>query len=169
MKMAKKEWTEENGVIRFFVKSDGTTGEAWIPRLKFQKFYVGGYAQSVLRSTDFHPTNGVTTEVAVLKGELFTDDERFTEKIRAEAKRHNLQTPNAEISCLIREKFSNKDIETMGLRWIVAMHEPIDDSDDDPALLSVDCSGRRGSLEAFCGRPVNRWNREDGFAFACLR
>ena len=165
-----RSWREEDGVIYFSVTSDGTTGEDWITRLESKGFRVGDYAKQVLRSPDFKPTNGVTTEVAVLKGMLFEDNDRITKKIRAEAYKRKLSKPNAELACLIREKFTDKEIEAMGLWYIVAMHEPINDSDGDPFLLSAI---RGGWLGACSGRPDGGWDRGFGFAFAvsqaCLR
>ena len=161
-----RSWREEDGVIYFSVTSDGTTGEDWIKRLEGNGFRVGDYAKQVLRSPDFKPTNGVTTEVAVLKGMLFEDNDRITKKIRAEADKRKLSKPNAELACLIREKFTDKEIEAMGLWWIVAMHEPINDSDGDPGLLRADRYGGGRWLSACYGRPGYGWSRDSGFAFA---
>ena len=161
-----RRWREQDGVIYFSVTSDGTTGPQWIERLENKGFRVGDYAKSVLRSDDFKPTSGVTTEIAVLKGKLFEDNDRITKKIRAEADKRKLEKPNAEVACLIRENFSDKEIEAMDLWWIVAMHEPIKDSAGGPSLLCA----RRGDfgrwLRAYCGGPDVRWDRDDGFAFA---
>lgn len=161
-----RSWREEDGVIYFSVTSDGTTGEDWIKRLEGNGFRVGDYAKQVLRSPDFKPTNGVTTEVAVLKGMLFEDNDRITKKIRAEADKRKLSKPNAELACLIREKFTDKEIEAMGLWYIVAMHEPINDSDGDPCLLIADRDGDGRWLGAYYGRPDHGWDRDNGFAFA---
>jgi len=160
-----RSWREEDGVIYFSVTSDGTTGEDWIKRLEGNGFRVGDYAKQVLRTPAFKPTSGVTTEVAVLKGVLFEDNDRVTLKIRAEADKRKLVVPNAELACLIREKFTDKEIEAMGLWYIVTIHEPINDSDGDPNLL---CAGRYDGgrwLIACNGRPGSRWNRDYGFAF----
>ena len=159
-------WREEDGVIYFSVTSDGTTGEDWITRLESKGFRVGDYAKQVLRSPDFKPTSGVTTEVAVLKGMLFEDNDRITKKIRAKADKRKLSKPNAELACLIREKFTDKEIEAMGLWYIVAMHEPINDSDGDPRLLHAHRYDDGRWLHASYDRPGLRWDRDDGFAFA---
>ncbi len=161
----KTKWTEKDGVIRFSVTSDGTTGEQWIARLESKGFRVSDYAKSILRSKSFKPTSGVTTEIAVLKREIFSDNDRITKNIRKEAKNRKLSTPNAEIACLIREKFSDKELEAMGLYWIVAMHEPIKDSDGDPLLLSVDRGDGGSWLSAYYGSPGYEWDRSSGFAF----
>src|SRR3989338_997685 len=136
-----RSWREEDGVIYFSVTSDGTTGEDWIKRLEGNGFRVGDYAKQVLRSPSFKPTKGVVTEVAVLKGMLFEDNDRIMKKIRAEADKRKLGKPEPELACLIREKFTDKEIEAMGLIWIVAMHEPINDSDGVPVLLYADRYG----------------------------
>lgn len=159
-------WRKEDGVIYFSVTSDGTTGEDWAEGPEGNGFRVGEHAEQVLCSPDFKPTSGVTTEVAVLKGMLFEDNDRITKKIRAEAHKRKLTKPNAEVACLIREKFTDKDIEAMGLWWVVVMHQPIKDSDGDPCLL---CAGRDDDgqwLRAYDGRLDHWWNRDFGFAFA---
>lgn len=161
-----RSWREADGVIYFSVTSDGATGEEWIKRLESKGFRVGDYAKSVLRSKDFKPTTGVTTEVAVLKGMLFEDSNRITKNIRTEAGKRKLETPNAEIACLIREKFTDEEIEAMGLIWIVAMHEPIKDSGGGPSLLSANRGGDGRWLSAYCDEPDYGWHRGLGFAFA---
>jgi hypothetical protein len=160
-----RSWREEKGVIYFSVTSDGTTGEEWIARLESKGFLVGDYAKSVLRSKSFKPTTGITYEIAVLKGEFFSDSDRITKTIRKEAKNRKFSTPSAEVACLIREKFSDKELEAMRLYWIVAMHEPIKDSDGDPTLLGA-CRIAFGSW--FCtyyDYPASLWFRSFGFAF----
>jgi len=54
----------------------------------------------------------------------------------------------------------------MDLWWVVAMHEPIKDSDGDPNLLGADRRDGGRWLDADYGRPGDRWCRESGFAFA---
>lgn len=161
----KSKWIEKDSVIRFSVTSDGTTGEEWIARLESEGFRVGDYAKSVLRSKDFKPTNGIIYEITVLKGELFSDSDRITKTIRKEAKNRKLSTPNAEVACLIREKFSDKELEAMGLYLIVTMHEPIKDSDGYPRLLYALRSDDGSWLSAFYDNPDHEWSRGSGFAF----
>jgi len=161
----KQKWTEKDGVIRFSVTSDGTTGEQWIERLESKGHRISEYAKSILRSQEFKPTSDIIYEIAVLKGELFNDKDRVTTKIRQEAKDCQLGTPNVEIACLIREKFSNKELKEMGLYWIVIMHEPIKDSGGDPILLYVGRDGDGSWLGADYGDPGSRWDRVGGFAF----
>ncbi len=160
-----KSWTEKDNVICFPATSDGIIGEQWIARLESKSFRVGDYAKSVLRSKSFKPTTGITYEIAVLKGEIFSDNERITKNIRKDAKNRELTTPNAEVACLIREKFSDKELEAMGLYWIVVMHEPIKDSRGDPLLLGADRSDNGSWLSMRFDYPDSKWRRSNGFAF----
>ncbi len=159
-------WREGDGVIRFSVTSDGTSGEEWIARLENKGFRVSDYAKQVLRSPDFNPAKaGVTTEVVVLKGSLFKDDDQITKKIRVEADKRKLEKPNAEVGCLIREKFTDEEIEAMGLWYIVTMHEPINDSGRVPLVLFADRRGNGRWLDASYAWPGSRWARGGGFTF----
>jgi len=166
-------WREQDGVIYFKVTSNGMTGSQWIEHFEKKSIQLSKWAKDVLLSPDFKPTNGVTTEVAVLKGILFTDDGRITAKIRAYADKLNIGRPNcklvkpeAELGCLIRDTFTDEEIEAMGLVWVVAFHEPIKDSDGGPFLLSAYRYGDGLWLCAFCGKPGGGWGRGGGFAFA---
>lgn len=160
-----RNWREQDGVIYLSVTSDGTTGPEWIKRLEKKGFRLSDYAKSMLRSPDFNPTKGVTTEIAILKGMLFEDNDHITHKIRTFAAERKLSAPNAEVACLIRENFLDEDIEAMGLIWNVTMHEPIKDSDGGLRLLGAHRSGDGRWLSAFYGKPDHGWGCEGGFAF----
>lgn len=160
-----RSWREEDGVIYFTVVSDGTTGEDWIKCLEDKGIRLSDYAKSVLRSSDFKPTSGEIYEIAVLKGMLFNDNDRAISKIRAEAEQRKLSTPNVEIACLIREKFTDEEIKAMGLVWIVAMHDPMVDSDGDSDLLGASRLDGGSWLDVFWGSSDGNWFRAIGFAF----
>lgn len=158
-----KKWREQDGVIYFSVTSDGTTGEEWIVRLEKKGFKVSQEAKKVLCSDDFKSSSGVTTEIAVLKSNLWYDHERTTRVVRNKASGFGLVTPNGEVACLIREAFSDKDIEDMGLWRIVIMHEPIMSSDN--FILLLLCVGKSW-LKSFYGDLSIWWQHGNGFAFA---
>jgi hypothetical protein len=158
-------WHEEDGAISFSVTSRGTTGEDWITHLTTEGFCVEDYALGLLRSPYFKPTKGVTTEVIVVKGILFENNDRNIKNIRADGASRHLFTPNAEVACLIREKFTDKEIEAMGLIWIVVMHESIKDADSSFNLLCVSRLGRGRWLEALQDWPGRIWDRRTGYAF----
>lgn len=159
-------WREQDGVIYFTLPpTDGTTGPQWIGRLEKKGFRLSKWAKDILNSPDFKPTNGIISDIAVLKGILWNDSDRKTKNIRTEADKRNLMSPNAEIACLIREMFSDEELEAMGLWWIVAMHDPIKDSGGDPLLLHVHRNADGRWLGTAYDRPDAEWSRVSGFAF----
>ena len=158
-----QKWTEQDGVIRFSVTSDGTPGSQW-SGLNKGGFKVSEYAEQLLKKIT--ATDGITTNLTVLKGELFSDSDRTTANIRAEAKKRGLTEPDPETACLIREKFTDEELAAMGLWAIIAMHEPINDAGGDPCLLSASRGGDGPWLDTYYDGPGNRWFRGCGFAFA---
>lgn len=163
-----RSYREEDGIIRFSVTSDGTSGAGWIECLEHDGYNVGDYAKQLLLSPDFKPTKGITTEIVVMKGSLFPNNERITRNIRAEASKRKYVTPNPEVASLIRVMFTDKEIEDMGLWGVVTMHEPIKNSDGDPCLLYAYRDDRGRWLDAYYDDPGRRWYDDDGFAFAVL-
>jgi hypothetical protein len=157
---------EKKGVIYFSITSDSImTGEKWISRLENKDICVSKYTKSVLLSKSFRPASDIIYEIAILKGALFNDNERITANIRKEAKRRKYSTPKAEIACLIREKFSDKELEAMGLHWLITMHTPIKDSDGDLSLLGSNNFADSSCLSTFYGDSSNKWGSDSGFVF----
>lgn len=156
----------ENPSAIFTVTSDGRTGEDFIRDLKQADYRVGDWAADVMRRQPaFVTTAGVTYRLGVIKGEEFSDSERTTKNIRAEAARRGWFTPPAEVAPLLRESVSDEDIEHMELTWLVVMHEPIIDSGGDANLLNLYRLDDGRWLNTVYVQPVDRWNREDGFVF----
>ncbi len=155
---ANPKWTEENGVIYFEVASDGATGKEWIDRFENLGVKLSIRATGFLHSPEFVPTSGVTYRIAVLQGSLFTDNDRKTWKIRAEAIRRGFMTPHREIACLIREKFSYADLTQMGLHWLVTMHSG-------PFLLYAERCDDDSWLDGDKDGPDDMWHCAYGFAF----
>jgi hypothetical protein len=48
-----------------------------------------------------------------------------TKEIREYASGKGYTPPSAEVACLLREKMSDRDIEALGVWYVVALHEPI--------------------------------------------
>jgi hypothetical protein len=160
-----RRWREEGGIIYFSVTSSGITGEQWVSGLERNGFKVSDSTKRVLCSADFKPTNGITYEIAVFMGKFFSDDERITKNIRKDAKIRKLITPNAEVACLIREKFFDKELKAMGLYWIITMHKPIKDSEGNLLLLYANRNGNGSWLDTDYDNPGDKWGSSIGFAF----
>ncbi len=161
--MANK-FEERDNVIYFSVTPDGTTGEEWIKRLKDKGSSIGDDGEGILRSQEFRVTSGSTTQVAILRGALWNDGFRSVGRIRKEALYRGLITPNAEIACLIREKFTDAEIGEMGLWSILTMHEPIGGFNGIPSLLGATNRGTQ-RLDAWFNNPMDEWRASFSFAF----
>ncbi len=149
----------------FTVTSDGRTGEEFIRDFKRNDYRVGDYASDVMRKPAFVATNDKTYRLGLIKGEEFSDAERSTKNICAEAARRGWLTPPAEVAPLLRETVSDEEIKHLGLWWLVVMHEPIIDSDGGARLLGLHRHGGGQWLDTRYGKPGRRWGREDGFLF----
>lgn len=159
-------WIEIDGIIYFTLISNGKTGEEWITHLEGKGLPVGNYAKSILRHESFKSTKaGTVHNVAVIKGELFSNNDRITKNIRAYAKNQKMTNLSAEVACLIYDNFTDKEVEGMGLVWIITMHDPIIDLGGGLSILGMDyCVNYR--IDAFDNNPDNKWDCDGGFAFA---
>ena len=157
---------KKDDMIYFTVTSNGKSGKEWIKHFESKGIKVSDCAKQLLLSKDFKPSKKDTaSQIAVIKGEFFSDSDRITSKIREEADHHKMTNPNAEVACLIRDMFNDEEIKARGLYWIVAMHEPIKDSVGDPSLLCTDRDADGLWLNTYYVEPGRRWSREYGFAF----
>ncbi|MBU6231775.1 MAG: hypothetical protein KGI45_01555 [Patescibacteria group bacterium] len=160
------EWTVDgDGNIHFTVTSNGLTPEQWERHLESRGFRLSDYARNVLRRASEAATNGVAYHIVVRPGSKISSRDRITKKIRAHATEKGWKTPHWEVACLIRDTFTDEQLEKMGLWWIVTMHGPITDSGGDPNLLHSFRGGGGRWLVADCGRPDDEWGDRGGFAF----
>ncbi|MFA6295199.1 MAG: hypothetical protein WC666_02120 [Candidatus Paceibacterota bacterium] len=160
------EWTvDDEGNIHFMLTSNGFTSEHWEQHLDRRGWRIGDYARQVLRRASEAPTNGVTYNIVVHLGKKISDSDRITKKIRAIANKKGWVKPHWEVACLIRDTFTDGQLEQMGLWYIVTMHEPIKYSDGAPNLLDSDRRGGGRWLHAGYARPGDSWLGDGGFAF----
>jgi hypothetical protein len=162
-------WRMTDRVINFSVTSDGATGEVWIERLETKGFKLSEQAKHLLRSPRFKPTSGVTTVIAVLKGGSFPKSACHVTSINLKGSERGHAKPNPEVVCLIREMFTDKDLEEMGVLGIRVMHSPIKNANGTLCQLDL---GREGSgcwVGADSYDPGGLLNNAYAFAFAATQ
>jgi len=160
------EWTiDAEGNIHFTVTSNGMSPQQWVRHLKRRGFRLSDWARNVLCYATEDPTKDVTYHVVVRPGGNLAASDRVVCRIREHAKNQGWQTPHWEVACLIRDTFSDQEIQKMGLWWIVAMHEPIIDFEGNPRLLHSDRSGDGRWLDVGYGKPGDEWDAFGGFVF----
>jgi hypothetical protein len=161
-----RRWIEKNGVIYFTLVSNGVTGEEWINHFKSKGKSIGVHVKGILQHADFIPTKAGTVHyIGVLKGELYTNNERMTRLIKSDAENRKMIVPHAEVACLICENFTDWEIKEMGLDYIITMHKPIPDSYGSPGMLGGASREDYVNLDAYNTLPNTKWNCKDGFAF----
>ncbi len=168
-------WHTEAGLVRLDITSGGMAGWQWVGHLEEAHVSVAPSAASVLVSPDFVcAEKGVKYAVAILPGRLFSARKnRTATNIQAEADRRGLIKPNTDLACLIRRSFSDEDIQAMGFRSIIVMHEPIL-ADGSLCVLGVDSDGASDGpfwatyelgTYSYDDPPDDPWDREHGFAY----
>lgn len=159
-------WTvDDEGNIHFTLTSNGFTHEQWEQHLEDRGWRISDYARQVLRRASEAPTNGVAYNIVVRPSNKISNSDRITKNIRAAADKKGWLKPHWEVACLIRDTFTDKELEDMGLWYIVTMHEPINDSGGGPFLLNSDRDDGGRWLSADYGRPGDFWSGRGGFAF----
>lgn len=157
--------TEKDGIIYVTFTSNGWTGPEWEAHFDRCSIELSPNVRKILNSTQFKASKaGTSRPVAILKGGLFSDDDRITKNIRAKASELKLKKLDMETQCLIRDGLTNKAINDLGLNWVVGMHEPVE-IDGDLYLLATVASDAVPRLNTYYGSPDFGWSREGGFAF----
>lgn len=161
-----QKWTERDNVIYFTLPAtDGRTGKQWKKSLKSQGKRLSDAAEAVLDSDDFVPTTGVVYKVAAIRGTFWTDAKRLTKNIEAEGASRGWVKLQPEAVCLIREYFSDKELEAMGLWYIVGIHKPVE-VDGRPHFLSARRIGDGRWLDALWAYPDGYWFYDSAFAWS---
>ncbi len=144
-------WCEQNVMFHFTLVSDGRSGDEWFEDL----FKRGVYDKPAgLRADLFVPTKGVKYKITVFR--LFGNQDSVLEKARA-GSNDRLGT---EGHCLMRDTFSIRELEMMGLFDIALFFHDMEDIDPSPRYdqshwLRVPRTGKPGS----------RWGRSMGKMF----
>ncbi len=146
------------------ITTTGRTVTELIRDLEKSGFRVSNWAKDVMSKKAFTTTNGKTYKLGMIKGSDF-DHDPSTDEVRARIASLGGITPSPECAPYLRELVSDKDLEAIGIWWIVVMHESIEDSGGVPDLLYVDRDDDGQWLHAYHARPGDRWDRRGGFAF----
>lgn len=137
--------------------SPNISGKKWIDRLEKGGYQIGNYAKELLEK--IIPTKN-SYDIVILK---MDKDYYTTQEVRDEAQKRGYITPPLELAPILREQISDKEIEDLGLWWLIVAHDAIPDSDGSPCLLGMDRDDGGRWLRACWDRPDDRWRREARF------
>ncbi len=121
-------WREHNCVVYTSVISSGRSGAEWGQYFAAEeaKESYEVYSDVLEESlSNFRPTNKIVYELAIVRISALKKQERYPEKLKEIA--HNLGWKEAtiETGCLLREKFTDSELEVMGFSSLVIMHRPV--------------------------------------------
>lgn len=160
---------DEDGVIHISVTGLGLSGFEMKKHLVSEGHGISDWAEQLLDSPDYVPCEkNKVYNLTILPGKLFSDAGRTMKNARVAGDRRGLihgKNLPTEIGALIRLNFTNDEIEQMGFKWLITIHESVEDSDGGPGLLSTGRDGGGSWLSAGWDGPESQWLRESGFVF----
>lgn len=160
--------------ITFTVTGLGITGAEWITRLTAGGHKLSDWARGILSKPDYDENHrlesGKEYKVTLVFGkEIKKDNDRSTANLKAIAARElgeqSVSGLKGELALLIREKFTNAELEAMSIWYIAVLHEPIVDSAGDTGVLDSSRDDGKSFVDADYGRPDGRWYGRGAFAF----
>ncbi len=160
----KKEWRDEEDVIRFTVRSTGDDGVQWASRLERKDFPISRGAREILGSKSGRFTKGLYFDVAVFKARCFGQTSISRLEVLEQSFAWKFDPPTVELACLIRDKFSNTEIRKMGFRSIFVMNSIMVPTSP---ILSVEAFGSKPSDSGIgiCTNENFKGDSASGFAF----
>jgi hypothetical protein len=159
---------DADGYIRFSVTSNGRTGDEWIHYFEQIRGYaVSKWAKSLFSHVDFRPTNGVVYNTVIIPVSANPSSGIMKARTMLQmAREKGLALPPPELGPLIRDFFTDLEIDDMGFWYIVIMHEPIVvGTNSAPSIFEVNTRRGQNTLNATPGAPGSMYMGEVGFAF----
>jgi hypothetical protein len=165
----------EHGQICFEVTTLGLTGPEWLQRLTTGGHTVAALAKNILSKYDYNQNHryktGKTLKVFLVFGEETKEDYDRTAKnmkdlASKQAGDQAVSDLKGELTFLLREKFTNEELEQLGVRYIVVPHTQIVDCEGyQNILLLYHLNDKSGGVDAGYDRPRDGWSVKDAFAF----
>ncbi len=160
--------------IEFTVTGTGLTAAAWISTLESAGHKFGDRVRNVLSRPDYDAKHrleaGKVYKVVLVRGtEITRDHDRTTKNLKAiavnEFGERSVSGLKGELALLIRMKFSNAELEQMGLWYIAVLHDPIVDSDTCSIVLNSNRSYCESWVGTGYGGSDGSWGGGVAFAF----
>lgn len=166
------ERNEHGHVVITFAGLD-LTGAEEISQFETAGYRVSRYAKSCFMSmaNDSYDKNhrlvaGQQYKLALVPGkEIPKESDRSTANLRALGTKYGYGKPLGGHIPRIRESVSDKKMEEMGICYIASLHEPIKDSDGDPAMLFVGYGDDNRQVFTYCDVTGLKLGDDGAFAF----
>ncbi len=145
------------------VTSDGRNERQFISSLERAGYNISSQAKNILQETALVDLEEQTHKLVIIRGKEF-DGECLTTNVHAEAEHRGYLIPPVEVAFLLREVISDKELEQMGLLWLIVMHEPIRHGGH-LSLFSLNQANKGRNLDVSVYHPNGCWDRRCGFVF----
>ena len=162
----KLKWREHDGVIYLTTSSSGISREEWVNEFELNGIRLTGDSRDFILG-QVKKTSGVVSEIAILRGMLFDNNDRTTQKIDAEAKNRRLINATLEESCLLFNHLTVEEMTTLGLKGLTIF---TNDVFDHQCSISKSCDPINGwGINSKYGKSREKWGRKEGFAYVLSR
>lgn len=148
--------------------TNGLTGKQWIKRFKDNGYNISHWAKEIILSPEFEKSRlpkGTEIHIELVKG-ADVSEPRTTDAIKNLARGKGWQVPTPEVALLIREAVSDEEMEQLGIWYIATLHDPIEDSDGSPGVLSAFRLDGGRWVYASWASPGRQWDTIGAFAFS---
>ncbi|HTE48920.1 MAG TPA: hypothetical protein VK675_03380 [Candidatus Paceibacterota bacterium] len=149
--------------------SEGVTGPKWIEDLKDRDFYLTEDAKIILRSQDFQPTTPrFVHRIVVLRANFWKKkSDRNIACIQSEGVSRKWAELHSEAPCIIRNCFSDRELEKMGLVRIIGIrNKPFEGCHGGPRFLCVSSGAAGRRLRADLAYPESKMDALSGLAWS---
>lgn len=131
-------WNENRGVGYFTLPATkGVQGPEWSDYFDSFGIPMTPRLKKALWSSHFVATKGIQYQIAAVRTSLWPAGGRTHANFMHEGLNpNNFSSLKLEAMCLIREHFSDADLQKLGIKWIAGSHQVIE-FDDYPFVASV--------------------------------
>ncbi len=164
-------WQKVDELIHLSIVSDGLNGPLSVESLKKKGCKVDPSVREMFLSKYYIPTTGITSSLVIVPGTLFDDESRHDSSIIAYARSRGFYLPEAETARHIREKFSDQDLDEMGLKYLLVMHPMIPGQNNTLGRMAVSAYAKEKALNDYFleddpQKGVCVYSPDGGFVFA---
>lgn len=163
----KLKWREHDGVIHLTISSSGISRDEWVNEFELNCIRLTENSRNLILG-QVEKTSGVVSEIAILRGILFDNNDRTTQKIAAEAKNRGLINATLEESCLVFNHLTVEEMTTLGLKSLNIFAK---DVFNHPFSISMGCDpiNDLGVIDTKYDKLREKWGRNEGFAYVLSR
>lgn len=160
--------TNKHGHIVLTVMNSGRTGPAEVATLDWEGYFIDHRAASIISSPRYeeeHVLGRGVHRIVLMPGSEIRDMKRRTSAqcLKRGVNRYGYKQPTANVMIMVRRILTDADMDELGLVYVVALHEPIEDHSGCESQLQI--YRAVGGIVTQPSFPRRMWRPETAFAF----